>query len=183
MTSPSTTLSLVDTDPAELAVDAIVIGVHSTTGEQDATRGLAGTLLLASGAESIAAAFDGKLTETLALLGATGGPGEVIKLVVTASPGTRPGRSRPAASRSPRYSSPCRTLARRGSAGRGDPGPHGGRRGPAYPRLGQHHAVAEAGRAAGLTVEVLDEVACARAATAASSPSVRARRPRRDWSS
>ncbi|MGK5672681.1 leucyl aminopeptidase [Micromonospora sp. URMC 106] len=80
MTSPSTTLSLVDTDPAELAVDAIVIGVHSQTGEQDATNGLAGTLLLASGAESIAAAFDGKLTETLALLGATGGPGEVIKL-------------------------------------------------------------------------------------------------------
>ncbi|MFG3712160.1 leucyl aminopeptidase [Micromonospora sp. NPDC047730] len=80
MTSPSTTLSLVDTDPAELAVDAIVIGVHSQTGEQDATSGPAGTLLLASGAESIAAAFDGKLTETLALLGATGGPGEVIKL-------------------------------------------------------------------------------------------------------
>ncbi|MGC5018228.1 leucyl aminopeptidase [Micromonospora sp. DT47] len=80
MTSPSTTLSLVDTDPAELAVDAIVIGVHSQTAEQDATSGFAGTLLLASGAESIAAAFDGKLTETLALLGATGGPGEVIKL-------------------------------------------------------------------------------------------------------
>ncbi|MBQ1072889.1 leucyl aminopeptidase [Micromonospora sp. C31] len=80
MTSPSTTLSLVDTDPAELAVDAIVIGVHSQTGEQATTTGLAGTLLLASGAESIAAAFDGKLTETLALLGATGGPGEVIKL-------------------------------------------------------------------------------------------------------
>ncbi|KAB1139152.1 leucyl aminopeptidase [Micromonospora sp. DT46] len=80
MTSPSTTLSLVDTDPAELAVDAIVIGLHSQTGEQDATTGLAGTLLLASGAESIAAAFDGKLTETLALLGATGAPGEVIKL-------------------------------------------------------------------------------------------------------
>ncbi|MGW4500385.1 leucyl aminopeptidase [Micromonospora sp. NPDC004336] len=80
MTSPSTTLSLVDTDPAELAVDAIVIGVHSQTGEQDATGGPAATLLLASGAESIAAAFDGKLTETLALLGATGGPGEVIKL-------------------------------------------------------------------------------------------------------
>ncbi|MEH1168312.1 leucyl aminopeptidase [Micromonospora sp. CPCC 205539] len=81
MTSPrTTTLSLVDTDPAELAVDAIVIGVHSQTGEQGATSGLAGTLLLASGAESIAAAFDGKLTETLALLGATGGPGEVIKL-------------------------------------------------------------------------------------------------------
>ncbi|MCG5435280.1 M17 family peptidase N-terminal domain-containing protein, partial [Micromonospora foliorum] len=81
MTSPRTTnLSLVDTDPAELAVDAIVIGVHSQTGEQGATSGLAGTLLLASGAESIAAAFDGKLTETLALLGATGGPGEVVKL-------------------------------------------------------------------------------------------------------
>ncbi|MEV1333065.1 leucyl aminopeptidase [Micromonospora costi] len=80
MTSPRTTLSLVDTDPAELAVDAIVIGVHSQTGEQAATNGPAGTLLLASGAESIAAAFDGKLTETLALLGATGGPGEVIKL-------------------------------------------------------------------------------------------------------
>ncbi|MDH6466000.1 leucyl aminopeptidase [Micromonospora sp. A200] len=80
MTSPSTTLSLVDTDPAELAVDAIVIGVHSLTGEQAATSGLAGILLLASGAESIAAAFDGKLTETLALLGATGAPGEVTKL-------------------------------------------------------------------------------------------------------
>ncbi|MBB5825133.1 leucyl aminopeptidase [Micromonospora carbonacea] len=80
MTSPSTTLSLVDTDPAELAVDAIVIGLHSQTGEQDAAGGPAGALLLASGAESIAAAFDGKLTETLALLGATGAPGEVIKL-------------------------------------------------------------------------------------------------------
>ncbi|MCW3814249.1 leucyl aminopeptidase [Micromonospora sp. DR5-3] len=79
MTSPRTTLSLVDTDPAELAVDAIVIGVHSQTAEQG-SGSPAGTLLLASGAESIAAAFDGKLTETLALLGATGGPGEVIKL-------------------------------------------------------------------------------------------------------
>ncbi|SCL16526.1 leucyl aminopeptidase [Micromonospora nigra] len=78
MTSPSTTLSLVDTDPAELAVDAIVIGVHSQTG--DAADGPAAALLLASGAESIAAAFDGKLTETLALLGATGSPGEVVKL-------------------------------------------------------------------------------------------------------
>ncbi|MEO3817122.1 leucyl aminopeptidase [Plantactinospora sp. B24E8] len=82
MTSPSTTLSLVDTDPAELAVDAVVIGLHSQT--TDATTGpttsFADTLLLASGAESIAAAFDGRLTETLALLGATGGPGEVIKL-------------------------------------------------------------------------------------------------------
>ncbi|MEV0006119.1 leucyl aminopeptidase [Micromonospora sp. NPDC050980] len=79
MTSPRTTLSLVDTDPAELAVDAIVIGVHSqTTDPGDGAP--ADALLLASGAESIAAAFDGKLTETLALLGATGAPGEVIKL-------------------------------------------------------------------------------------------------------
>ncbi|MBO4208002.1 leucyl aminopeptidase [Micromonospora echinofusca] len=83
MTSSSTTLSLVDTDPAELAVDAIVIGVHSQTTGSDEPAGngsYAATLLLASGAESIAAAFDGKLTETLALLGATGSPGEVIKL-------------------------------------------------------------------------------------------------------
>jgi leucyl aminopeptidase len=84
VTSPSTTLSLVDTDPAELAVDAIVIGVHSQTGTEDPAApgpgGFAGTLLLATGAESIAAAFDGRLTETLALLGATGAPGEVIKL-------------------------------------------------------------------------------------------------------
>ncbi|WP_436522240.1 leucyl aminopeptidase [Actinoplanes sp. HUAS TT8] len=71
MTQPS--LSLVDTDPAELAVDAIVIGLHSQP-DQD------GALLPASGAESIAAAFDGKLTATLALLGASGAPGEVTKL-------------------------------------------------------------------------------------------------------
>jgi leucyl aminopeptidase len=67
------TLTLVDTDPAELAVDAIVIGLHSQPDE-------GGALLPAAGAESIAAAFDGKLTATLALLGATGSPGEVIKL-------------------------------------------------------------------------------------------------------
>ena len=71
MTQPS--LSLVDTDPAELAVDAIVIGLHSQPDE-------GGALLPAAGAESIAAAFDGKLTSTLALLGATGAPGEVTKL-------------------------------------------------------------------------------------------------------
>jgi leucyl aminopeptidase len=97
VTSPSTALSLVDTDPAELAVDAIVIGVHSRTGsDRDASGGgqaaaapdrdagapggFAGTLLLATGAESIAVAFDGRLTETLALLGATGATGEVVKL-------------------------------------------------------------------------------------------------------
>jgi leucyl aminopeptidase len=83
VTSPSTTLSLVDTDPAELAVDAVVIGLHSQNTDAETTErivNLADTLLLASGAESIAAAFDGRLTETLALLGATGSPGEVIKL-------------------------------------------------------------------------------------------------------
>src|SRR4051812_46757927 len=66
-------LSLVDTDPAESAVDAIVIGLHSQPDE-------GGALLPAAGAESIAAAFDGKLTATLALLGASGAAGEVTKL-------------------------------------------------------------------------------------------------------
>jgi leucyl aminopeptidase len=70
----ASSLSLDDGDPAELSVDAVVIGVHS---QADAN---GGPLLLASGAESIAAAFDGKLTETLALLGATGVPGEVTKV-------------------------------------------------------------------------------------------------------
>jgi leucyl aminopeptidase len=66
---PIPRLALVDTDPAELKVDAVVIGVHSGS-----------PLLLASGAESVTAAFDGKLTGTLTLLGATGAPGEVVKL-------------------------------------------------------------------------------------------------------
>nr|WP_205864007.1 leucyl aminopeptidase [Planosporangium mesophilum] len=67
---------MVDTDPAELRVDAVVIGVHSVA-EPEPGRS---PLLLASGAESIAAAFEGRLTETLALLGATGATGEVTKL-------------------------------------------------------------------------------------------------------
>jgi len=66
-----TSLALVDTDPADLAADAVVIGVHS---DGD------GGLLLAGGAESIAAAFDGKLVGTLGLLGAAGLAGEVTKL-------------------------------------------------------------------------------------------------------
>ncbi len=71
-----TPLSLSDTDPAELAVDAIVVGLHSTNG------GSVGgsTPLLAPGAESVAVAFEGRLAETLALLGATGAVGEVTKL-------------------------------------------------------------------------------------------------------
>jgi leucyl aminopeptidase len=68
-----TSLNLVDTDPAELTVDAVVIGVHS---EPDN----GGALLLAGGAESIAAAFEDRLIDTLALLGATGAAGEVTKL-------------------------------------------------------------------------------------------------------
>jgi leucyl aminopeptidase len=71
-----TSLNLVDTDPAELPVDAIVIGVHSVA-EPEAG---GSPLLLASGAESIAAAFEGRLSQTLALLGATGATGEVTKL-------------------------------------------------------------------------------------------------------
>jgi leucyl aminopeptidase len=75
VTTPTTalpTLQLADTDPADLTVDAVVIGVHSQEGSTE--------LLLASGAESIAAAFDGKLTTTVALLGATGAAGEVTKI-------------------------------------------------------------------------------------------------------
>ena len=73
--TPTTThqLSLVDTDPAELAVDAVVIGVHSQTDSKM-------PLLPATGAESITAAFDGKLSETLTLLGATGAANEITKL-------------------------------------------------------------------------------------------------------
>jgi leucyl aminopeptidase len=70
-----TSLALADTDPAELAVDAVVIGVYAQDGD---------ALLVASGAESVAAAFSdragGGLAGTLALLGATGAAGEVTKL-------------------------------------------------------------------------------------------------------
>ncbi len=52
MTHPAPSLTLVDNDPAELAVDAIVIGLHSQPDE-------GGALLPAAGAESITAAFDG----------------------------------------------------------------------------------------------------------------------------
>jgi leucyl aminopeptidase len=79
VTTPTTALpilSLADTDPADQNVDAVVIGVHS----QEGSNGTAGELLVASGAESIAAAFDGKLISTLTLLGATGGAGEVTKI-------------------------------------------------------------------------------------------------------
>jgi leucyl aminopeptidase len=51
-----------------------VIGVYSQDADAPAP------LLLAAGAQSIAAAFDGRLVETLVLLGATGAAGEVTKL-------------------------------------------------------------------------------------------------------
>jgi leucyl aminopeptidase len=63
--SPLPRLTLVDTDPAALPVDAVVIGVNEH-----------GPV----GAERIAAAFDGRLPEALRLLGATGEPGELTKL-------------------------------------------------------------------------------------------------------
>ncbi|HEY9484725.1 MAG TPA: M17 family peptidase N-terminal domain-containing protein, partial [Micromonosporaceae bacterium] len=72
--APTSALRLVDTDPAELSVDAVVIGVYS----QDATA--PNPLLLAAGSESVAVAFDGKLTDTLGLLGASGSAGEVTKV-------------------------------------------------------------------------------------------------------
>jgi leucyl aminopeptidase len=72
-----TSLTLVDTDPADLAADAVVIGVYAHEGGD-------AKLLLAPGAESVAAAFSdrpgGGLTETLRVLGATGALGEVTKL-------------------------------------------------------------------------------------------------------
>jgi leucyl aminopeptidase len=68
-----TSLALSDTDPAELAVDAIVVGLHSVDGAP-------GGPMLAPGAESVAVAFEGELAPTLALLGATGAAGEVTKL-------------------------------------------------------------------------------------------------------
>jgi leucyl aminopeptidase len=70
-----TTLALADTDPADLAADAIVVGLHSRTSDD-----IPGALLLGGGAESIASAFRGQLVHTLALLGATGVAGEVTKL-------------------------------------------------------------------------------------------------------
>ena len=66
-----TSLTLSDSDPADLTVDAIVLGVHE--GEDQAP-------LLAPGAESVAVPFDGTLARTPAQLGATGAPGEVTKL-------------------------------------------------------------------------------------------------------
>ncbi|MEV6929196.1 M17 family peptidase N-terminal domain-containing protein, partial [Dactylosporangium sp. NPDC051485] len=72
-----TSLTLVDTDPADLAADAVVIGLYAEEGGDAKPQ-------LAAGAESVAAAFSdrpgGGLAETLRVLGATGALGEVTKL-------------------------------------------------------------------------------------------------------
>ncbi len=73
-----TDLHLVDTDPARLAADALVIGVYRRDGDGPAS------IALADGAQSVAAAFadrpGGGLVETLHRLGATGASDEVTKL-------------------------------------------------------------------------------------------------------
>ncbi|HVK24361.1 MAG TPA: leucyl aminopeptidase [Actinokineospora sp.] len=68
MTAPK--LALATTPVTEAAVDAIVIGtVQNGSG-----------VALAPGGDQVDAAFDGKLTELLATLGATGKAGEVVKV-------------------------------------------------------------------------------------------------------
>ncbi len=72
-----TSLSLADGDPAQLTVDAVVVGVF---GDAD------GSLRLAPGTESVAAAFEGRgasgtaLLDALRRVGATGRTGEVTKI-------------------------------------------------------------------------------------------------------
>ncbi|MFJ9519760.1 leucyl aminopeptidase [Kitasatospora sp. NPDC101801] len=65
-----TALSVSTSSAASLRADALVIGV---------AKGPKG-LLLATGSEAVAEAFDGKLAELLATLGATGAEGEAVKL-------------------------------------------------------------------------------------------------------
>ncbi|MGJ7904864.1 leucyl aminopeptidase [Actinopolyspora sp. H202] len=73
MTTPK--LALVDGAAAKLTVETLVIGtVEGTDG-----------LELAPGTNEIAAAFDGNLTETLTLLGATGKAEEVVKIAASGS--------------------------------------------------------------------------------------------------
>ena len=67
-----TTVEATHTDPGDLAVDALVVGIHQ------GADGAAPTL--ADGAGNVATAFSGKLADTFALLGATGTVGEVTKL-------------------------------------------------------------------------------------------------------
>ncbi|MBT8226338.1 MAG: leucyl aminopeptidase [Dactylosporangium sp.] len=77
MGEPVTELRIADTDPARLAVDAVVIGVYQSEDETGPR------LVLAEGSGSIAAVFDGQdadLPRTLHRLGATGEAGQVTKL-------------------------------------------------------------------------------------------------------
>src|SRR5262249_58698744 len=60
--------------------DPATAPAHPAAGPGNGTAPESPPLLLASGAESIVAAFEGRLSETLAMLGATGAPGEVTKL-------------------------------------------------------------------------------------------------------
>jgi leucyl aminopeptidase len=74
-----TTLTLSDQQPAELAVDAVVVGIHSG----------AGGVELGLGAAGVDSALGGRLAEVLTQLGATGSAGEVTKLATlgaTAAP-------------------------------------------------------------------------------------------------
>ncbi|MFJ8041047.1 leucyl aminopeptidase [Kitasatospora sp. NPDC096147] len=69
-----TALSVSTSSAASLRADALVIGV---------AKGPKG-LLPAAGSEAVAEAFDGKLAEVLATLGATGAEGEAVKLAAPA---------------------------------------------------------------------------------------------------
>ena len=88
-----TPLTLSDTDPAELAVDAIVIGLHtSATGD-------GGRRCSPPGAESVAVAFDGQAGRDAGACSARPArAGEVTKLATLGTvigPGDRRGRARP----------------------------------------------------------------------------------------
>jgi leucyl aminopeptidase len=65
-----TSVEAIASDPAQLTVDAVVVGIYA---DDDGLR-------LAAGSERVDAAFSQRLTETFALLGATGAVGEVTKL-------------------------------------------------------------------------------------------------------
>ncbi|GAB3437293.1 leucyl aminopeptidase [Actinophytocola sediminis] len=68
MTAPK--LSLTATAADEATVDAVIIGTHQVDDQ----------LAVAPGGETVAAAFDGSLLDTLRTLGATGKPDEIVKI-------------------------------------------------------------------------------------------------------
>jgi leucyl aminopeptidase len=83
-----TTLTLVDTEPADLVVDAVVIGIHSRAAAGSAARPDAdGGPRLAAGTQGVSEAFGGRLVDTLRLLGAAGTVGEVTKLATLGAVG------------------------------------------------------------------------------------------------